>query len=60
MTTRHTATPLVPTRTLTNAATSGIYRPKWAPVRPGADDHEKVPSLRGTTRYFRNGRQEAA
>lgn len=30
------------------------------PIRPGADDHEKVPSLMGNARRWRDGRVEVA
>lgn len=30
------------------------------PIRPGADDHEKFPSLMGNTRHWRDGRVEVA
>lgn len=32
---------------------------RMRPVRPGADDHEQVPSLVGNRRYFRDGRMQA-
>ena len=35
------------------------YKPNWIPVRPGATDHEKVPSRRSDGRYYRDGRVEA-
>ena len=50
----------VPLRTITNAASQGTYRPKWVPVRAGSQDHEKVPSLQGTRRVYRDGKVEAA
>lgn len=31
---------------------------RMRPIRPGADDHEQVPSLVGNTRYWRDGRVE--
>lgn len=34
-----------PPRTIVNAASAGIYRPSWAPVRAGADDHKECKSL---------------
>ena len=37
----------------------GNYTPEWQPMRPGADDHENVPSLHCGTRTWRDGRQEA-
>lgn len=33
---------------------------KSDPIRPGADDHEKWPSLVGNTRYYRDGRVEVS
>ena len=36
-----------------------VYRPQWVPVRPGAQDHERVPSRRADGRYYRDGRVEA-
>jgi hypothetical protein len=48
----------VQTRTITNASVAGTYVPVWRPTRPGAEDHEKVPSLQGVQRVFRDGRVE--
>ena len=43
-------------RTITNANNNGSYRAAWVPVRPGADDHENVPSRTFDKRVFRDGR----
>jgi hypothetical protein len=45
-------------RTITNANNEGSYRAAWVPVRPGADDHENVPSRTFDKRVFRDGRVE--
>ena len=37
--------PVVPGRTVCNAASQGAYRPTWAPLRPGAEDHLQYRSL---------------
>jgi hypothetical protein len=34
------------------------YRPVWTHVRPGAQDHERVPSRRFNQRVYRDGRTE--
>ena len=36
---------MVPSRTLGNGTAEGTYRPTWAPLRPGADDHKAYKSL---------------
>ena len=36
------------------------YTPNWVPVRPGAQDHEAVPSLHCGRRFYRDGRVEVA
>ncbi len=58
--TRRKAETAVPLRTITNAASSGTYRPQWRPVRPGADAHERHPSRIGELLVYRDGRKEAA
>lgn len=50
----------VPLRTVTNGSSSGTYIPNWIPVRPGSQDHEKIPSRMGDMRIYRDGRREAA
>lgn len=50
---------LTPPRQITNSASRETYRPDWVPVRPGSQDHERVPSRRADGRYFRDGRKEA-
>lgn len=58
---RVTKTPAVaqPIR-IANLSSKEPYRPQWRPVRPGADDHEQVPSRIGDQRVYRDGRKEAA
>ena len=34
------------------------YKLSWTPVRPGAQDHEQVPSRMGDCRVYRDGRVE--
>lgn len=51
---------IVPSRTITNAGEKEPYSPSWVPVRPGSQDHEKVPSLQFGQRRFRDGRREQA
>lgn len=53
---QHTA----PLRTIPHELPAGNYVPQWQPLRPGADDHEKIPSRRVATREWRDGRVEAA
>ena len=37
----------------------GVYNEPTKPaVRPGADDHQNYPSLRGSSRYYLDGRVE--
>ena len=48
----------VPVRSIVQPLTSQTYKPNWIPVRPGAQDHENVPSRRSDGRYFRDGRVE--
>lgn len=50
---------IVPVREITNAASKETYRTEWVPVRPGSQDHERVPSRRADGRYYRDGRKEA-
>ena len=45
-------------RTITNANNSGSYRAAWVPVRPGADDHERLPSRINDRLEYRDGRVE--
>ena len=45
-------------RTITNSNSREVYRPSWAPVRPGAQDHEVLPSRFNDTLTFRNGKTE--
>lgn len=47
-------------RNVPMAPPSGIYKPVWQPVRPGADQHEQIPSRRAAERVWRDGRREAA
>lgn len=50
----------VPLRTVTNGASKEQYRVEWIPVRPGSQDHEKIPSRMGDECIYRDGRREAA
>jgi len=50
----------VPLRTITAASSVGTYKPNWVPVRTGSQDHEKVPSRQGSSRFYRDGKVEAA
>tara|TARA_R110000772_G_scaffold49907_1_gene114913 strand:- start:676 stop:867 length:192 start_codon:yes stop_codon:yes gene_type:complete len=46
-------------RSMTFSKMDGIYNePPKAAVRPGADDHEKLPSRVGSKLLFKNGLQE--
>lgn len=38
--------------------TTGIYKPKWAPLRPNADQALGIPSRSGDKLYYRDGRVE--
>lgn len=49
---------VVPMRTITNSASSGVYRPNWTPVRTEGVDHEAIPSRRSDGLYYRDGRRE--
>ncbi len=61
MTTRQQAEPSVATqRVVAAGTTTGSYKPTWAPLRPGADQHEQIPSLRAGKRQYRDGRRELA
>ena len=44
---------------IANSESKEVYRPQWIPVRPGSQDHERVPSRRPDGRYYRDGRVEA-
>ena len=45
--------------TQTFSKMDGIYNDPTKPaVRPGADDHQQYPSLRGTSRHYLDGRVE--
>ena len=45
-------------RTITNANNRGSHNAAWVPVRPGADDHENIPSRNFNRREYRDGRVE--
>jgi hypothetical protein len=46
-------------RSPTASKMEGIYdEPTKPAVRPGADDHQQYPSLRGKLRFFQDGRVE--
>jgi len=47
-------------RTVSIPMSDDHYKPEWVPVRPGSQDHEKVPSRIGAARMWRDGRVEAA
>lgn len=59
---RQQADNITPPRQHTNGTvdTSNHYTPDWVPVRPGSQDHENVPTLHCGSRYYRDGRVEAA
>ena len=43
----------------TTVKMDGVYNEPTKPaVRPGADDHQQYPSLRGTSRHYLDGRVE--
>ena len=43
----------------TTVKMDGVYNEPTKPaVRPGADDHQNYPSLRGSSRYYLDGRVE--
>lgn len=60
--TRQEADNITPPRHLTNSAVhnKGNYVPSWTDTRPGAQDHENIPSRRASTREWRDGRVEKA
>lgn len=43
---------------IANPGSKEIYRPKWAPLRPGADQHEEIPSRIGDKLVYRDGRKD--
>ena len=45
-------------REIVNGSTQGTYVPYWRPLRPGADQHEAVPSRMGKRLTYRDGRVE--
>lgn len=46
-------------RTITNATKTGDnFASSWVPVRPGADDHERLPSRINNRLEYRDGRVE--
>lgn len=45
-------------RPVTNASQVDPYRPTWSTIRPGSDDHEKVPSRINDTLTYRDGQVE--
>ena len=46
-------------RTITNANKTGDdFVSSWVPVRPGANDHEQIPSRNFNRREYRDGRVE--
>ena len=47
-------------RPITTASQTEPYRTEKQPMRPGSEDHEKVPSRRVASREWRDGRREAA
>lgn len=56
---KHEPPQVARTRDVVNGNTTGPYSPSWVPVRPGADDHEQVPSLHAGVRTWRDGRKES-
>lgn len=59
---RQQADNITPPRHITNSTVhdKGEYVPTWTDTRPGSQDHERVPTLHCGTRYYRDGRVEAA
>ena len=45
---------------IANLSTTERYSPKWQPLRPGADAHERIPSRRAGERVWRDGKREAS
>lgn len=45
-------------REVTEPISTETYKANWIPVRPGAQDHEQVPSRMGDRRVYRDGREE--
>lgn len=45
---------------IAHGTTTGTYSPIWQPLRPGADQHEQIPSRRAAERVWRDGRREPA
>lgn len=43
-------------RTVSSPMSDDIYKPEWVPVRPGSQDHEKIPSRYGNRFEYRDGR----
>ena len=58
-TSRRKATPIEMPERIAVGTTTGIYTPTWAPLRPGADQHEQIPSRHNGSLYYRDGRKEA-
>jgi hypothetical protein len=51
--------PIVPPRTITNGHyTKESYKPTWNDGRPGAQDHEAIPSRQADGLHYRDGRKE--
>lgn len=49
---------IIRTREVIEPLSQDNYKPDWVPVRPGAQDHEQVPSRIGDRRVYRDGREE--
>lgn len=49
---------IIRTREVIEPMSSENYKADWVPVRPGAQDHERVPSRIGDRRLYRDGREE--
>jgi hypothetical protein len=49
---------LTPVREYTNANSKELYVPSWTTIRPGSDEHEKVPSRVNQRREYRDGKVE--
>jgi len=60
--TRQEADNITPPRQLINSSVdpNTHFVPTWTDTRPGSQDHENVPTLHCGTRYYRDGRVEAA
>lgn len=45
-------------RTITNSSQRKKYETNWGPIRPGSNDHEKIPSRMNNSLRYRDGKVE--